>query len=248
MPSWPISDWQSCWTSAPAATDVTGQGFGRTRTGTVLGTIAYMSPEQAAGRPLDPRSDIFSFGVVLYEFVSGRKPFKGKSDLDSLQALIYEPAEPLPADVPQSLRSIVEKALEKDPADRYQSMRDLVVDLRRHLRPSTAIPAMSTTARGATAAVETCRKQPSGLVSLCSLLSPASRSISWRGPAGRPSPLRFCLLPTSVAMQRSTTSPMASPKASSTESRNCHPSRSSHETRSFITRGNRLICSECGRT
>ena len=129
-----------------AAPDVTGQGIGRTRTGMVVGTIAYMSPEQAAGQPLDRRSDIFSFGVVLYEFVSGRKPFKGKSDLDTLQSIIYQPAEPLPADVPQSLRAIVEKALEKDPADRYQSMRDLVVDLRRHLRPSTAIPAMSTTA------------------------------------------------------------------------------------------------------
>jgi eukaryotic-like serine/threonine-protein kinase len=102
--------------------------------GVILGTLAYMSPEQALGKNLDARSDIFSFGVVLYELLSGRRPFVGTSDSETLRAIAVAPAEPLPANVPTELRMIVEKAIEKDPADRYQTARDLVVDLRRTLR------------------------------------------------------------------------------------------------------------------
>lgn len=110
----------------------------RTRPGLIMGTIAYMSPEQAAGGHVDARSDIFSFGVVLYELLAGRRPFGGLTDLECLQAIIHRPAPPLPTndpDIPLGLRSIVEKALEKDPASRYQTMRELVVDLRRLARP-----------------------------------------------------------------------------------------------------------------
>src|SRR5262245_28314307 len=107
---------------------------GRTQTGIVMGTIAYMSPEQASGRQLDARSDIFSFGIVLYELLAGKRPFTGQSDLEVLQAIVNATSPPLPEGLPSALRSVVEKALEKDPADRYQSMRDLVVDLRRALR------------------------------------------------------------------------------------------------------------------
>jgi serine/threonine protein kinase/dienelactone hydrolase len=106
----------------------------RTAAGAVLGTIAYMSPEQAAGRALDQRSDIFSFGVVLYELVTGRRPFSGASDLELLRNIIDAPPEPLGEDLPAPLRSIIEKAIEKDPAERYQTMRDFVVDLRRVAR------------------------------------------------------------------------------------------------------------------
>jgi len=112
----------------------------RTRAGVIVGTVAYMSPEQALGQPLDTRSDIFSFGVVLYEALARQRPFTGASDLDVLQAIIGRPAGPLPAEVPLPLRMIVEKALEKDPADRFQSMRDMVVDLRRVVRQSAEAP------------------------------------------------------------------------------------------------------------
>src|SRR5262245_15037062 len=105
-----------------------------TRTGVVLGTVANMSPEQAAGRALDARSDIFSFGLVLYELLARRRAFGGKSDVDTLHAIIHDAQEPLGADVPIGLRLLVEKALEKDPAERFQSMRELVVDLRREIR------------------------------------------------------------------------------------------------------------------
>ncbi len=107
-----------------------------TRPGVVVGTIAYMSPEQASGKPLDTRSDIFSFGVVLYEMLAGRRPFEGATGLETLQTIIHGAAQPLPADVPGALRAVVEKALEKNPTERYQSMREMVVDLRRLMRQS----------------------------------------------------------------------------------------------------------------
>jgi eukaryotic-like serine/threonine-protein kinase len=105
-----------------------------TQAGVILGTVTYMSPEQALGQPLDVRSDIFSFGVVLYEMLAGRRPFGGTSGLDVLHAVVHQPADPLPEDVPLPLRMVVEKALEKDPEDRFRSMRDMLVDLRRVVR------------------------------------------------------------------------------------------------------------------
>lgn len=95
-----------------------------------------MSPEQASGQKLDARSDIFSFGSVLYELLAGSKPFAGATSLEILQKIIHEPARPVGEDVPVALRMVVEKALEKDPAERYQSMREMVVDLRRVARLS----------------------------------------------------------------------------------------------------------------
>lgn len=103
----------------------------RTATGTLIGTIAYMSPEQAAGRSLDERSDVFSFGVVLYEMLTGRRPFTGGTHLELLQAIVHAPAAPIDEALPASLRTIVEKAIEKDPADRYQTMRDFVLSVGR---------------------------------------------------------------------------------------------------------------------
>ena len=110
-----------------------------TREGTVLGTPAYMSPEQARGRPVDARSDLFAFGVTLYEMVTGGPPFRGQTTTDTLSAILRD--EPVPAsqvnpEVPPDLDRIIGKCLQKDPAERYQDTRDLVVDLR-HLRRAT---------------------------------------------------------------------------------------------------------------
>jgi serine/threonine protein kinase len=116
-----------------------------TRTGTLLGavvgTVPYMSPEQANGAAIDRRSDIFSFGTVLYELVAGQRPFTGAAHADVLHAILHASPKPLAElrpDAPHELSLVVEKALEKDPADRYQSMREVVVDLRRLLRRSAS--------------------------------------------------------------------------------------------------------------
>ena len=115
---------------------MTRLGATRTVPGVILGTVAYMSPEQAAGRTVDARSDVFSFGILLYELVTGRLPFSGPSTVETMHAIIHDAPAPVPETVPAPLRMIIEKALEKKPAERYQSMRDLVVDLRRLLRQS----------------------------------------------------------------------------------------------------------------
>ncbi len=103
-----------------------------TKTGTTLGTLSYMSPEQASGLPTDHRTDIFSFGVVLYELFSGQLPFSGEFELSVLYSIINEDPKPLcelKPSLPQELEAIVGKALEKKKEDRYQSMDALNRDL-----------------------------------------------------------------------------------------------------------------------
>ncbi|HXH07095.1 MAG TPA: serine/threonine-protein kinase, partial [Vicinamibacterales bacterium] len=108
----------------------------RTDPGLILGTAAYMSPEQARGGRVDHRSDVFALGVTLYEMLAGRPAFAGPSSLDTLQAVLTQPVPPLPAlagapaEAVLELQRVLEKATAKDPDDRYQGMRDLVVDLR----------------------------------------------------------------------------------------------------------------------
>ena len=113
---------------------------GPTKPGMVVGTISYMSPEQASGKPLDGRSDVFSFGVVLYEALAGRRPFTGATDLEVLQRVIHGTAQPLGESIPPAVRSVVYRAIEKDPAARYQTMQEMVDDLRRLARGSAEGP------------------------------------------------------------------------------------------------------------
>jgi Tol biopolymer transport system component/predicted Ser/Thr protein kinase len=122
---------------------------GGTRPGVIVGTIAYMSPEQASGQELDARSDIFSLGVVLYELLAGRRPFSGATDLEVLQTIIHGSPERLPESIPPPLCNVVEKALEKEPSERFQSAREMVVDLRRLVRnkPQASSPTAATPAR-----------------------------------------------------------------------------------------------------
>jgi TolB-like protein/Tfp pilus assembly protein PilF len=103
-------------------------GAGATEPGTVLGTVGYMSPEQVRGKEADNRSDIFSFGVVFYEMLTGRRAFRGNSQVETLNAILTEEPTELSAagrDVPAGLERIVRRCLEKDPGHRFQDARDL---------------------------------------------------------------------------------------------------------------------------
>src|SRR6266571_1719583 len=103
-----------------------------TTPGTIVGTMPYMSPEQVRVEVLDGRSDIFSFGVVLYEMLSGRQPFASESAAATISAILNkEPATLLryAPDLPEELQRIARKCLEKDRERRYQTMRDLAIDL-----------------------------------------------------------------------------------------------------------------------
>ena len=103
-----------------------------TKTGTAVGTLCYMSPEQASGVPADHRSDIFSFGVLLYELFSGKLPFVGDFELTILYSILNEEALPLREanpELPAELEVIVQRALQKDKDKRYQAMNELVADL-----------------------------------------------------------------------------------------------------------------------
>jgi tetratricopeptide (TPR) repeat protein/tRNA A-37 threonylcarbamoyl transferase component Bud32 len=124
-----------------------------TRAGKVLGTIAYMSPEQARGEAVDHRTDLFSFGVMLYEMASGERPFRGKSQVESLNATITQEPAPLSqvtGGIPTEVERVVRKAMEKEPERRYQDAADLAADLKNLKRDldtgRTSIPSGAATA------------------------------------------------------------------------------------------------------
>jgi serine/threonine protein kinase/dipeptidyl aminopeptidase/acylaminoacyl peptidase len=100
-----------------------------TEDGAIVGTVAYMSPEQAQGKHVDARSDIFSFGSVLYEMVAGRRPFEGDSKIATLAAIIERDPLPLPPGIPHDVDKLISRCLRKDPARRMQTMADLKVAL-----------------------------------------------------------------------------------------------------------------------
>ena len=109
-------------------------GENLTRTGFTMGTVAYMSPEQTMGEPVDLRSDIWSSGVVLYEMVSGRLPFQGEHPQAVSYAVLHKQPPPLPGQksaVPEGVEHVVNRALAKNPTERYQSAAQLVAALRK---------------------------------------------------------------------------------------------------------------------
>ncbi|HXG66890.1 MAG TPA: protein kinase [Blastocatellia bacterium] len=105
-----------------------------TQVGSPFGTASYMSPEQAKGERADARSDIFSFGIVMYEMLTGRLPFKGKSSVDVMHSVMHDDPPPMGDGVPPRVQQIVLKALAKKPSERYQTTDQMLEDLKAALR------------------------------------------------------------------------------------------------------------------
>ncbi len=125
-----------------------------TRTGVILGTAAYMSPEQARGKPLDKRADIFSFGCVLYECLTGRQAFRGESVSDTLAAILK--SEPdwstLPSETPSRIRDLLRRCLQKDPRRRLHDIADARIEIEEALSAPAGTPAAAGSATQPTAA------------------------------------------------------------------------------------------------
>src|SRR5882762_6877858 len=148
--------------------------------GTVMGTVGYMSPEQAQGKTkeIDQRSDIFSFGCILFEAATGKKPFEGESVIKSLHMVVYEPAPPI-ADfnpsAPLELQRIVRRCLAKDPDERYQSIKDVAIELKELRRELQG------------AGIDTAVTPPTGSETTTSTVGEGTRSQSLSPTTGTPS-------------------------------------------------------------
>jgi eukaryotic-like serine/threonine-protein kinase len=177
---------------------------GQTRPGVILGTAAYMSPEQARGVRVDHRSDVFALGVTLYEMLTGRPAFQGPSSLDTLQAVLTQPVPPLPqtaalpADANVDLQRIIAKATAKDPDDRYQGMKDLIVDVRAARRRLESSQTFTVSAPAATARSGAGGRRLATVLAAVAITAAAGGAAFqwWRGrhaslppasPSGRPS-------------------------------------------------------------
>jgi serine/threonine protein kinase len=135
----------------------------QTEPGMIMGTVTYMSPEQARGRPADYRSDQFSFGLILYEMAAGRRAFDRPEAVQILSAILSEEPPPIERSIPAPLRWAIDRCLAKEPVDRYESSRDLFQNLR-HIRDHFT---------------ETTTSQPTAAVA-----APAQRrAIRWQIPA-----------------------------------------------------------------
>ncbi|NIV92427.1 protein kinase [candidate division KSB1 bacterium] len=127
---------------------VAGAGMHLTKSGTTLGTVSYMSPEQARGEEINHRTDIWSFGVVLYEMLTSEMPFKGDYEQAITYSILNEEQQPitgLRTGIPMEMERIVNKCLQKDPSDRYQHTDEFIVDLRQIKKESETRKLLSKT-------------------------------------------------------------------------------------------------------
>ena len=175
----PPSGWNPLGADSPTMRAITRQGE-------LIGTAGYMSPEQIAGKPIDQRSDIFSFGCIVYEAVTGQKPFEGESFVDTLHQVLHGDARPVehPDErVQHELQRLIGKCLVKDRENRYQSLRDVALDLRalaREIDGTRVIPLPRSASVG-------------WLIAAMAIVVSAAVAMIWRGrtpaaPPGTPHP------------------------------------------------------------
>jgi eukaryotic-like serine/threonine-protein kinase len=166
-----------------------------TQAGSAIGTISYMSPEQVRGAELDARTDLFSFGVVLYEMVTGVLPFRGETALLIAEAILNRTpaaAVRLNPDIPGKLEEIINKALEKNRDLRYQNAADIRADLQRLKRDSNV--AFSAAGRDPSSSAEVARRvSHSGRVAVLSTQAESTASDNPLVCDGRRSPAEYCL-------------------------------------------------------
>ena len=164
----------------------------RTDPGTAVGTLAYMSPEQARGQSVDARTDIWSLGCVLYEMVAGRSPFAARSSSDTLAAILEHEPAPLARfepQVPAELQRIVGKALRKDPGERYQVVADLLLDLKALREALSGLSTVGTSAAGTPGRTPWTRPATVAAAGLVVVLGLGAAGFWWwnRGPQQPPS-------------------------------------------------------------
>jgi serine/threonine protein kinase len=159
-----------------------------TEEGTIVGTVSYMSPEQEEGKRVDPPSDIFSFGSVLYEMVTGRKAFLGDTKLSTLTAILREApkrASEIVQDFPRDAERIISHCLRKEPSRRFQHMDDVKVELEELTREADSGPLV--VARPGKLGYRYWRQIAAGLAVMCVAI------VAWFfyywGPHARPTPL-----------------------------------------------------------
>ena len=179
-----------------------------TSEGRILGTTAYMSPEQAEGRPVDPRSDLFSLGVMLYEMATGRRPFTGDTSISIISSIIKDTPRPITdvnPSLPRDLGRIVRRALAKDPERRYQSAKDLrndLEELKASVDSGELVAAPGTTAAiGSSARRAITRSRGALLVAVATVASLAITAawLVWRTPAAAPVARLAIALPQDVS-------------------------------------------------
>jgi serine/threonine-protein kinase len=186
---------------APPEGEETRTLQGATEEGRIVGTTAYMSPEQAEGKPVDARSDIFSFGSVLYEMVTGRQAFKSDSKISTLAAVLTREPEPIPPVFPVELGRIVAKCLRKDPERRFQHIDDVkgaLEDLWEEVQAAKSTAAPVTTGAARPEDKPPIRRHvllAAGVAVSIALLAGAAGWFTSRLLAPPPGPLQFVVLP-----------------------------------------------------